>query len=101
MNRAATIECLRRHEEELRSTGVLGVSLFGSMARQEPHPADVDIAVRLAPGFSRGGLHYFGQLEDLRIRLSRLLGSEVDIVEEPTHKSALQSHIDQDRAVVF
>jgi hypothetical protein len=101
MDRNATIDCLRRHEAELRSSGVRGVSLFGSMARQEADPADVDIAVQLTPEFSRGGLHYFGQLEDLRIRFSRMLGSKVDIVEEPTRKSALQNRIDRDRAVVF
>jgi uncharacterized protein with HEPN domain len=31
------------------------MSIFGSVARGEPHPQDVDIAVRLGKGFSEGG----------------------------------------------
>jgi predicted nucleotidyltransferase len=48
MTRDQVIATLRQHEPELRSAGVVSLSLFGSTARDEADPADVDIAVRLA-----------------------------------------------------
>ena len=78
------------------------LSLFGSVARDEVTPAsDIDLAVRLAPGFSAGGFDYFGRFEDLRAELAAILGCEVDLVEEPAERPTLQQAIDQDRALAF
>jgi predicted nucleotidyltransferase len=101
MNRDQVICALKAHEPELRAAGVVGASLFGSTARGESDPADVDIAVRLAGHFSRGGFDYFGRLEDLELQLSQLLGCKVDVVEEPVRKERLQREIDKDRALAF
>jgi predicted nucleotidyltransferase len=101
MHRDQVIRALREHEQELRAVGVASVSLFGSTARGESDPADVDIAVRLAESFSRDGLDYFGRLEDLEQHLSRLLGCKVDVVEEPVRKERFQKEIDRDRALAF
>src|SRR5438067_10602469 len=101
MNRDQVISDLKAHEQELRAVGVVSVSLFGSMARGESNPGDVDIAVRLSTHFSQGGLDYFGRLEDLERHLSKLLGCKVDVVEEPVRKERFQKEIDQDRAVAF
>ena len=46
IDREQVIAILRAHEAELRSAGVESVSLFGSVARGEPFPQDVDVAVR-------------------------------------------------------
>jgi predicted nucleotidyltransferase len=101
VNRDAVIRVLRAHEQELRAAGVISASLFGSTARGDSSPADVDIAVRLAETFSDGGFDYFGRLEDLEQRLSVLLGCRVDVVEEPARKRRLQNEIDRDRALAF
>jgi len=101
MDRAQIMRRLKEHEQELHAAGVQSLSLLGSMARGEAHPGDVDIAVRLGAKFSRGGLDYFGRLEDLERRLSQLLGCKVDLVEEPVRKERFQKEIDQDRAVAF
>ena len=98
MDRDQVIRALKVHEQELRAAGVVSVSLFGSTARGESDPHDVDIAVRLAENFSHGGFDYFGRLEDLEQHLSQLLGCKVDVVEEPVRKERLQKEIDRDRA---
>ena len=74
MNRDQAIAALREHEPELKAAGVVSVSIFGSTARGESDPGDVDIAVRLAGNFSHGGFDYFGRLEELERQLSQLLG---------------------------
>ena len=69
-------------DQVIRAAGVVSVSLFGSTARGEADPGDVDIAVRLAESFSRGGFDYFGRLEDLA-------------------QHRFQKEIDKDRALAF
>ena len=101
MNRDQAIAALREHEPELKAAGVVSVSIFGSTARGESDPGDVDIAVRLAGNFSHGGFHYFGRLEELERQLSQLLGCKADVVEEPVRKERLQKEIDRDRALAF
>ena len=101
MNREQVIATLREHEPELKAAGVVSLSLFGSSARNEADPADVDMAVRLDESFSSGGFDYFYQLEQLQKRLSLLLGCKVDVVPEPVRKASFQFAIDRDRAVAF
>ena len=102
MDRKQVITTLRSHEAELRAAGVLSLSLFGSAARDDAGPdSDVDIAVRLSENFSKGGLDYFGHLEELEQRLSQILGCHVDVIEEPTRKERFQKQIDKDRALAF
>jgi len=101
MNRDQAIAALKTHEQELRAAGVVSVSLFGSVARGE-HPAhDVDVVVRLGENFSEPGLDYFSRLDDLEVRLSKILGCKVDVVEEPVRKARFQQEIDRDRALAF
>jgi predicted nucleotidyltransferase len=101
MERDRVIAALKAHEQELRSAGVLSVSLFGSVARGEEPAHDVDVAVRLGEGFSAPGLDYFRRLGEIEGRLSGILGCKVDIVEEPARKKRFQAEIDRDRAVAF
>lgn len=101
MTRDQVLATLRKHEQELKAAGVAGLSLFGSMARGEANPVDVDIAVRLTKGFSSRGFDYFFQLQQLQERLSRLTGCKVEVVQEPVQKVRFQREIDKDRAVAF
>ena len=101
MDRDHVIAALKEHEEELRTTGVLSVSLFGSVARGEEFARDVDVAVRLSETFSAPGLNYFRRLNELEGRLSGILGCKVDVIEEPVRKKRLQTEIDRDRTLAF
>ena len=101
MDRDQVIAILRIHAPELKAVGVVSASLFGSTARGEKHPGDVDVAVRLTESFSSGGFDYFHQLDQLEQRLSKLLGCKVDVVAEPVRKRPFQCEIDRDRALVF
>jgi predicted nucleotidyltransferase len=101
MERDQAIAALRAHEQELRTAGVLSVSLFGSVARGEDSAHDVDVAVRLSESFSTPGLNYFSRLSELEGRLSGILGCKVDVIEEPVRKKRFQIEIDRDRALAF
>ena len=101
MERDQVIAALKAHEQELRTAGVLSVSLFGSVARGEDSAHDVDVAVRLSENFSAPGLNYFSRLSELEGRLSGILGCKVDVIEEPVRKKNFQTEIDRDRALAF
>ena len=101
MERDHIIAALKAHEPELRTAGVLSVSLFGSVARGEASAHDVDVAVRLGENFSAPGLNYLSRLSELEEHLSGILGCKVDVVEEPVRKQRFQIEIDRDRALAF
>lgn len=102
MQRDAVIAALRAHEEELRKTGVVALSVFGSVARgQASDRSDVDLLVRLEDASRRSGFQYFGQLAALEERLRDILGTDVDVVTEPVRKERLRRAIEQDRVIAF
>ena len=101
MERDRVIAALKAHEQELRTAGVLGLSLFGSVARGEDSTHDVDVAVRLGENFSAPGLNYFSRLSELEARLTGILGCKVDVIEEPVRKKRFQEEIDRDRTLAF
>jgi len=101
MERDLVIAALQAHEQELRTSGVLSLSLFGSVARGEDFADDVDVVVRLGETFSAPGLHYFSRLSELEGHLSGILGCKVDVIEEPVRKKRFQTEIDRDRVVAF
>ena len=90
------IAILREKEPELRASGVLGLSLFGSVARGDMREdSDVDIAVRLDPN-ARIELEF-----GIQQRLADLLGQRVDLFAEPVERPRLQANIQRDRIHVF
>lgn len=98
----AVLGCLRTHEAELRAMGVRSLALFGSVARGEATAgSDVDLVVRLGPGFSKGGFEHFGRLEELRRRLAEIVGRDVDVVEEPVGRERLRREIEAARVDAF
>ncbi|HXB68405.1 MAG TPA: nucleotidyltransferase domain-containing protein [Candidatus Acidoferrales bacterium] len=101
MERDRVLAALKAHEQELRTAGVLSVSLFGSVARREEPAHDVDVAVRLGENFSAPGIDYLSRLSELEGRLSGILGCQVDVIEEPVRKRRFQAEIDRDRARAF
>jgi len=101
VNRDQVIHALKAHEQGLRTAGVVSASLFGPVARGENPAHDVDMVVRLAGNFSAPGLDYISRLDDLENRLSEILGSKVDVVEEPVRREPFQREVCRDRALAF
>lgn len=89
---------LRSERAALRKIGVRHLVLFGSVARGEAKPdSDVDIAVEIEPGtpFS------LFLLEDTRLRLSQLLGQQVDLGEIGCLREEARASFEQDKVAVF
>lgn len=83
LTRDAVVETLRKHRKELEAHGVLHASLFGSVARgDDSNESDIDIAVSFPPGAAFAGSAYLRNREELRRRLSELLGRRVDLSDE-------------------
>jgi predicted nucleotidyltransferase len=101
MEREQILAALKAHEAEIRSTGVVGISLFGSVARGERPANDVDVAVRLRETFPNPDPDYLRRLEELRPSLYTILSCKVDVIEEPVRKRRLQQEIDRDRVCLL
>ena len=100
MDRASVIATLKRHETELRELGVVKLSLFGSVAREEAvEDSDIDLAVIFAEG-PRGFAH-LERKDRIKERLEELLGRRVDLIEEPSSRKRVQQAIEQDRVLAF
>ena len=84
------IEQLRTESARLEAFDVKHLWLFGSAARGEANPADVDILVE----FNRppGLLNYMG----LKFRLEELLGKSVDLVSKSACRDRFYRQIEGD-----
>jgi predicted nucleotidyltransferase len=84
------------------AAGVLRLSLFGSVARDEATAeSDVDVVVHLKDAIMKSGFGYFGAMEDVRLKLQEIIGRPVDVVSEPISKNRLAREIERDRQVAF
>ena len=90
MSRDETIAVLRAHAHELRSWGIIRLALFGSNLRGDEHPdSDVDLLVDLD---KRRELSLI-DIAELRLRLSDILGRQVDLVQRDLLKTHLRDAI--------
>lgn len=78
--RDAIIEIARAHRAD-------NIRVFGSVARGEPNPRDIDLLVRFKPGASL--LDEAG----LDIALTQLLGEKVDVIGEDIVRAELRPFI--------
>ncbi len=102
MDKDKVIALIREHEDELRAAGVLGLSLFGSVARDEAtEESDIDILVTLEDQVLQSGFGYFGTLGRLKEQLEEMTGKPVDVISEPVEKPRLAKEIERDRQVAF
>jgi predicted nucleotidyltransferase len=102
MERDRGLSIIREHTDELRAAGVLRLSLFGSVARDEATAeSDVDVVVHLEDAIMKSGFGYFGAMEDVRLKLQEIIGRPVDVVSEPISKNRLAREIERDRQVAF
>ena len=92
MNSYTALARLRLHEPELRRMGIMGLSLFGSVARGQGGPtSDVDLAATFAQE-ARIGVFAFAQIAE---QLADVLECPVDLIGEPARKPAMQRQIDR------
>jgi predicted nucleotidyltransferase len=84
------LEILKTHLPELREMGVKDLYVFGSVARGEPNPQDVDVLVE----FSKvPGLVGFIRLKE---KVEAFLGIPVDLVTRRACSPRLLRNIDKD-----
>lgn len=87
---------LREHQQELREAGVLGLSLFGSVARGDnAASSDVDLVADFAQGLS------ILDLVSIEARLTKLLGTPVDLSDRTMLKEFVRPHAERESLHVF
>jgi len=97
MDRQDIIDRLNRHRSELESLGILHLSVFGSMARDEgAASSDIDLLAEFNPSVRVG----FG-IVGVERRLGEILGRPVDLLRAPVRKPRLKMAIDQDAVLAF
>src|ERR1044072_8524073 len=98
MTRDEVLGRLQPHEPELRSSGLAALYLFGSTARGEAtNESDVDLL------FELGDARYFSLLSQasLQIRLSDVLGTNVDLVEREGLRPRMRKRIEPELVRIF
>lgn len=98
MTRDEALIRLRSHEQELRSSGIDALFLFGSTSRNEPRAgSDVDLLCDLRDSDNLGLLD-FVRLKD---RMSDVLALPVDLIERRTVRPRIWERIEQELVRVF
>jgi predicted nucleotidyltransferase len=98
MDREDVIAALRAYEAELKASGVVRLSLFGSTAQGTPRPdSDVDLLALL------DATRPLSRLDVIRIvnQLADLLGQPVDLIEEGTLKSRIRQNVVREAVRAF
>jgi len=96
--RAAVIAALREVEPQLRKEGVVGLSLFGSVARNAAgRESDIDVLIDIDPK------RRFSLLDQAGIQelLARATGHEVDVVLRSGLRRELRAAVLADAVSVF
>jgi predicted nucleotidyltransferase len=98
MEREQVIATLRAHEPELRSAGIVRLSLFGSVARGDATPqSDVDLMAEFdaAKKFTvLGRVHLENQIADM-------LGTKVDLAHTRMLRDGIREQAAREAVLVF
>ncbi len=98
VRRAEVLDRLRNAQEDLARFGVAGLSLFGSVGRDEASPkSDIDLLVEFKPGRPSGMF----ELIDLKRWLEGHLGHPADIVTPTSLKPRLKGRILKEAIRIF
>lgn len=95
MDKRCVIEKLRDHQSELRAAGIVHLSVFGSVARdQSSISSDID----LLADFDKSQRLTLVKVGSLQSRLSKMLGAKVDLssvewMREPVRSRALREAV--------
>ena len=98
MDREHVIATLRDHESELRAAGITRLSLFGSTARGSNRPdSDIDLLAAFDQTRRISVLAVVG----IERQISKLLGCEVELVEEGTLKPRVWKTVETEAVRAF
>ncbi len=97
MRRAEVLSALRPLENELKRLGFGKLYLFGSVARDEPDPNDVDL---LYEGRQEGSPGFF-ELTDALARLEQVLGRSVDLVDRQRLHYRLRPRVESELVEIY
>ncbi len=98
MGRDEVVAKLRAYEPELRAAGVLHLSLFGSIARDEAGvQSDIDLLATFDAALGLSLLDVIG----IENRLADLLGRQVDLVEEGTLRPRVRENVSREIVRAF
>ncbi len=98
MDRNRILAILRSHAPELQAAGLAHLRLFGSVARGEATPeSDIDLMADFAPDTRISLLTFSG----FQVRLSDLLGEEVDLSCTDWMKEAIRDRATREAVDVF
>lgn len=98
MDREQVIATLRGHENDLRTAGVIRLSVFGSTARGDHGPeSDVDLLAVFDDTRRLSLLDVAG----IERQLSEMLGRAVELVEERTLKPRVRRNVEAEAVRAF
>lgn len=98
MNREQVIAKLREHEPELKSAGIVRLSLFGSVARGEASAqSDVDLMAE----FDTSKQFSLLDMVALENRLVDILGVAVDLATAKTLKNGVRERAVREAVLAF
>jgi predicted nucleotidyltransferase len=100
MQRSEVIQRILANRQALAALGVSGISIFGSVARNEARPdSDLDVIVDSADGRAPG-LFRLSRITD---ELERVVGSPVDVISRHglDHAAGLKKRIKGDLVRVY
>ena len=97
MKRDDVLAILRPLEPELKRLGFAKLYLFGSAARCDPDPRDVDLLYE-AEGPHRPGFHELAGAWD---RLEHILGRRVDLVDRQLLHRRIRPRVEHEMVEVY
>lgn len=98
MDRDQVIAKLREHEPELKASGIVRLSLFGSVARGDHNAAsDVDLMAE----FDHAKKFTLLSLSGLRLQIGDILGAPVDLAERRMLKDEVKARAEREAILVF
>lgn len=98
MNREKVLATLRAHERELKKSGIVRLSLFGSVARDNAGPdSDIDLLAAFDESRRLSLLDVVG----IELQLADLLGGSVDLSEEGSLKPRVRQNVEAEAVRAF
>ncbi len=98
MDRESVLTILRKHEPELKATGIAHLRLFGSVARgDQTKTSDVDLLADFDDS-TRMTLVKFARLQH---NISELVGAEVDLVSSKGLRECFRKQVSEEAILAF
>ena len=98
MDREQVIATLRAHERQLKDSGIVRLSLFGSTARGN---AAANSDVDLLAAFDVNRRISLLDIAGMELDLSEMLGCKVDLIEEESLKPRIQKSVESEAVRAF